>query len=135
MELILPDHRGGTRIAVPPDKIRLGMAQLRDELYRVAHDLLDVRLADPSSWSVFPLRRKSPKGVIRWGAFQLRRARPKEFHSIFYPRRIHLGKFVDGLGVVTGKISGRNYAPLCVRDFDDPAAYCRWAADNPKLAA
>lgn len=90
-------------------------------------DLLQYALIFRSwGWSVLALRRKRP-AVRAWMWLQRRRPTDRDVARMFGPAH---GARVDGLGVVTGAVSGG----LCVRDFDDPAGYRAWAAAHPALA-
>jgi hypothetical protein len=77
-------------------------------------------------WSVFPLRiaasGKTP--AVRWKRFQTRPPTADERREMF--KRAD----VNGLAIVFGAVSGN----LGSRDFDELAAYDRWAAAHPHAA-
>src|SRR5262245_16532812 len=73
-------------------------------------------------WSVFPVRAKVP--CVKWKHFQKRLPSEREVERLF---RL---PGVDGIAAVTGTISGG----LFNRDYDDPAAYHRWADGHKNLA-
>lgn len=77
-------------------------------------------------WSVFPLRIESngKKPAVRWKRFQERLPTTKELRSGFSIPE------VNGLAVVFGPVSGN----VGSRDFDELAAYDRWAANQTQLA-
>jgi hypothetical protein len=72
-------------------------------------------------YCVFPARAKLP--AVRWKPLQLRRPTPRWLRRAFGRRGI------DGVAAVTG------FGGLGVRDWDDVAAYRRWAAAHPGLAS
>jgi hypothetical protein len=77
-------------------------------------------------WSVIPIAsgtKKPPRG-LGWKRYQ--KARPSESAI----KRWFGNGECHGLAVVLGEVSGG----LVCRDFDDLAAYDRWAADYPRLA-
>lgn len=76
-------------------------------------------------WSVIPLR-ADKKARVPWKVAQTVRAAPGELAGWF--DRL---KDVEGVGVVLGAVAGN----LAARDFDDAAAYRRWAATYADLAA
>lgn len=70
-------------------------------------------------WSVFPVRHKKP--AVGWKRLQTQRGTLGELFD---------RTDFDGIGCVTGPVSGG----LCVRDFDEVAAYNQWAEKHPRLA-
>lgn len=77
-------------------------------------------------FSVIPVRLDKRPAVISWKSAQTVRTEAADVREWF--GRV---KGTAGLGIILGAVSGDLYA----RDFDDPAAYPRWAAANPELAA
>lgn len=77
-------------------------------------------------WSVLPVKADKKPAAPAWKARQTLRALPEEVPAWF--GRL---KNMAGVGVVLGPVSG----DLAARDFDDPAAYRRWAESFPDLAA
>lgn len=77
-------------------------------------------------WSVIPLKGDKRPAASTWKAAQLRAASPADVPAWFARTRGTVG-----VGIVLGEVSGGLYA----RDFDDAAAYTRWAATRPDLAA
>jgi len=76
-------------------------------------------------WSLIPIVPQTKKAAAAWTAHQKERASEAMIRLWFdkpkYP----------GIGVIFGKVSGG----LASRDYDNPEAYRRWAADHPDLAA
>lgn len=74
-------------------------------------------------WSLIPVKGK--KAGVRWEKFQ---NRPADERTL---RRFFARDGIDGLAVITGRISGG----LAVRDFDIEEAYLAWADANPDDAS
>ena len=75
-------------------------------------------------WSIFPIKPGTKKPCVKWGPYQNRLATAEEIDGWFSGRKR------PGLAVVLGAVSGH----LVCRDYDDAAAYERWAATYPDLA-
>lgn len=83
---------------------------------------------------VFPISDKV-SALHRWKHLQDPENRPDEgiIRGWFRPPAEHAldgGKVINGIGVICGRVSGG----LCVRDFDETAAYYAWADRFPTLA-
>src|SRR5262245_45023396 len=74
-------------------------------------------------WSIIPVNGKEPIGL--WKPFQTQAADERTLRRQFARRN------VTGCAVIFGAVSGG----LACRDWDDPDAYHRWAAEHPELAA
>jgi hypothetical protein len=96
-----------------------------------ANALLDAALQYARrGWSIIPIRHKpgtdGKQAAVPWREYQKRRPTDSELHTWFGNERP-----VDGLAVILGRVSGG----LVCRDFDDLAAYGKWAAEHPELAS
>lgn len=85
-------------------------------------------------WAMFPLRDKKP-AVSGWACFRAKDSRPdpnllRDWFGDPVGRARNGGMHINGLAVICGSPS----AKLCVRDFDDAAAYRAWADSHSVLA-
>lgn len=80
---------------------------------------------DQRGWCVIPMLLEAKTPACRWKRYQAVRPSPTTL------RRWFSGPTPFGMAVVFGGVSGN----LGSRDFDEAAAYDRWAATHPELAA
>jgi hypothetical protein len=102
-------------VSACPPEVQYGCENFAPEAFRLAGLGL----------TTIPIRRGSKLPLVRWKPYQRRR-----------PDRRTLGRWhgrddVGGLAVVHGSAS----CGLACRDYDDPAAYDRWADAHPGLAS